>query len=262
MALSVTAGGTGASNTSSSTLAFNCGLTVAAGDLIVVVVGADNNGSSGARSISSITTAVGNVFPWTRTATTTVENWIINALSDPGAAAAGATLTIATSIATASMSTTDQITVNFSPATTAKAAHAYKVSGLTSGKVWDFSFGANAASNAAATANPTQTTAASVAVGDITFGGVGAESSGAVTGDSDTTNGSWSSAVTTQSGGTMLVTSQYKIQATAASTQTYNITLASSDHARGVLIVGERDPRWNAPTVRAMRAAAVAGNAW
>lgn len=261
MALAVTAGGTGASNTSTATLAFNCGLTVAVDDLIVVVVGADNNGTSGARSIASITTGVGNVFPWTRTATTNSEGWIINELSDPGAAAAGATLTIATCIAQAAMSTTDQITVNFSPNTTAKSAHCYKVT-KDAAKVWDFSFGCNAASNAAATANPTQSTAASVAVGDCTFGACGAESSAAGTGDADATNGSWSALVSTASGGTMRCYSQYKIQTTAASTQTWDLTLAASDHARGVLVVGERDPRWDGPALAAIRAAAVHGNMW
>lgn len=227
MTLAVTAGGTGASNTSTATLAFNCGLTVAVGDLIVVIAGNDNAGSGGARSLTSITTGVGNTFTFQ-----------IDALRDPGAANAGAQLVIATSVATASMTSTDQITCNYSPNTTAKSAQAYKVT-KDAANDWSIPL-AGTTSTQANTANPTITTSANVIVADMVVAGVGAESTAAGTGDADTTNGTWSALVSTASGGTMRTYSQYKVQTTADSTQAFTLTLAAADHAVGILVLGER----------------------
>jgi hypothetical protein len=155
------------------------------------------------------------------------------------------------------MSATDQITVNYSPNTTAKSSHCYKVT-KAADMVWCWPTGST--SNNDSGANPSLATTANVAVGDVTFGAIGRESSGTPSGDGDTTNGSWSAIVTTQSGGTMLCASQYKIQTTTASTQTLDVTLADSDGCIAVYVIGERSPR--AANVVVMRPSAQRASNW
>ena len=80
------------------------------------------------------------------------------------------------------------------------------------------------------TATPTITTT-SIPVGDIVIGCAGGEGNSTRTGDADTTNGTWSTAQQVGFGTTtsaQQVISQFKVQTTTASTQTYNPTFATS----------------------------------
>lgn len=223
MALTITAAGTGNSTTSSATLAFDCGASFAVGDMVVVCVSADNNGSGGATSLSSVTDAQGNTYTQR-----------VNNTQDPGAAAAGQTLGIYTAIVTTALVTTDDITVNFSPNTAAKAALVWKVvAGAT-----EFPKFVAAGSTAAATASPT-TGAVSVNSGDVIIGALARESNSTVTADADTTNGNWSTQVsvagnTGTNATSSQITSQWKV-VTATGNQTYNPTATSADLVIGYI---------------------------
>jgi len=221
--VTVTAAGTGNSATSTATLAFNCGDSFAIGDVIVVQIAADNNGASGVTSLTSVTDAKSHTYV------------LGQRTLDPGAAAAGQTNGIAYTKVTTAMITTDQITVNFSPNTTAKAAVVWKLSPgigyriITPTAVAVFEAGA-------ATGTPSITTS-SIPIGDVVIAGLAVESNGAVTADADSTNGVWSAQATaTGNTGTLLTSSRIASQAkivTATATQTYNPTLTSADCIAG-----------------------------
>lgn len=217
MALTISNAGTNNSTTSSGTLVIS-GVTASVGDWLVVIIGADNAGGSGANSISSVTDAEGNTY----TSRATL-------LQDPGAADEGATLSIFTAEITSALSL-DDVTVNFSPNTTSKTAVVY----LVEPDVGDtITFRASGAGAAGATGNGTaQSVITSVTNGDTIFGGVACETNAAITADSDTTNGSWSTAYTntadTGSAGTsMAVSAQWKTVSSTGN-QTYNTSTGSS----------------------------------
>ena len=85
-----------------------------------------------------------------------------------------------------------------------------------------------------ATAASAGATAAGIVAGDLVLGHIANETRGTITGDSDTTNGSWSTQVTHRSAtsGTdsacVSVAGQYKI-ATATGAQTYNVTAVAAE---------------------------------
>jgi hypothetical protein len=217
--LTVTAAGTGNSAASSTTLAFNSGGDFQVGDGIVVVISADNNGASGISSLSSVTDAKGNTYT------------LLQATYDPGAAAAGQTIGIAFAKITTALILTDQITVNFSPATVAKAAVCYNLRpGI--GYVLQSTVVASGFGAGSGTGTPT-ITSSSIALGDCIIAALAVESNAAVTADADTTNGSWSAQATaTGNTGTVATSSRIATQSkivTAAGTQTYNPTLTSAD---------------------------------
>jgi hypothetical protein len=220
----VTTEGSGNSATSTATLAFDCGDSFAAGDIIVVCISCDNAGGSGATSLSSVTDAGGNVYE------------LLQATYDPVGASAGQTVGIAWARITTALITTDDVTINFSPNTTSKAAVVFKLdpdTGITLQKVTS---GFTAGS---ATGTPTVTTA-SVAIGDVVIAALAAESNATVTQDGDSTNGAWGTQITATgntgtSGTSSRVAAQHKI-VTATATQTYNPTLTSCDNILGWII--------------------------
>jgi len=220
--ISIIQAGSGNSATSTTTLAFNCGQNFAIGDVILVCISADNNGASGATSLTSVTDVKGHTYT------------LVQATYDPGAAAAGQTLGFGYTKVTTAMITTDQITVNFSPATTAKAAVVYKLHPNFSIKKIRMpasgtggTFGAGSA-----TGTPTITTS-SISAGNIFVGALAVESNAAVTADADTSNGAWTTQHTaTGSTGTAATSSRIAAQGkvvTGTATQTYNPTLTSAD---------------------------------
>ena len=225
MTIAASVTNSGGSNTSSATHVVTAGAAFAVGDYVVVCIGADNNGSNGANSISSVTDAAGNTYTLAGS----------GRLNDPGAAAAGVSTRIYYAKVTTALASGDNITVNYSPNTTAKSVAVWKVT-VAAGKVLSFIAEDGVTG---ATANPSRTTP-SITNGDLIVAALGAESSGTVTGDSDTTNGNWSSATTAQSGGTMLVSTQAKV-VTATATQTYNVTLTAADWAISIAQFREAD---------------------
>jgi hypothetical protein len=90
-----------------------------------------------------------------------------------------------------------------------------------------------------------QGTSAIINIGDMIFATNGAESADTYTGDSDTTNGTWS---TKQSIGTgtgasgMSTMSQYKIQTTVPSIQTYDPVITIADNATAMMALTEVPP--------------------
>src|SRR5262245_36693521 len=84
MALTISDAGNGNSTSSGATLSTGATVTASIGDWLVAVVAADNNGTSGVSSISSVTDSQGNT--WTQRA-------LINRTAG-GVAADGATLGI------------------------------------------------------------------------------------------------------------------------------------------------------------------------
>jgi hypothetical protein len=232
VALTVTARGTGTHNTGATSLVpGGRTATLAVGSMGVLCIALDNAGSGGATTAapSSWTDAKGNV--WTRRQ---------NALYDNGAASAGIEFAIYTAPITTALLTSDAGTMTWdaSASVTAKAWTWYEVIPSAGGTVV-YSTGGNIAGATAANAS---VTTASVPVGDAVIAGYFAENVNAVTGDSDTTNGTWQAQQTATVGsGTsgVRIATQSKVQTTAASTQSYDVTVASQDRIAGYVLIGE-----------------------
>lgn len=227
MALTISNVATAASTTSGATLDIT-GVTASVGDWLVLAVAADNAGTSGASSLStSITDAAGNV--WTHRATTNY--------TPGGAAGDGTTLGIFTAEVTHALSSAT-LTVNFSPNTTAKAAALKKVVPGAGEIVVFHSVGSGATGNGTSFAAPT----VSVDALHTIFGWTALESTSIGSNDSDTTNGSWSSAQTAAASTGTAATSQYLAgqhkTVTASGSQTYDTTAGNArDWAANYLIL-------------------------
>lgn len=225
MALTISQAGSGNSTTSSATLAVTLTQSFAVGDMVVVCIASDNNGTNGADSVTSVTDSKSHTY------TVRAEQ-----NNDPGADAAGASVNIYTTIVTTAMTTSDVVTANFSPNTSSKAM-----------VIWGVAPGAGErptyVSNGGTTNNGTDPalTSTSIASGDAVIYALAAETQATLTGDSDTTRGSWSTlhtsvANTGTNGTSMLVGSQYKV-VNAVGTQSWNTTLNTSDWAISYIIL-------------------------
>lgn len=235
MALTVSNAGSGSSGTSTATLAFNSGATWSQGDMVVVCIATDNNGTNGATSLSSVTDAKSHTYTQ-RTAI----------LNDPGAAAAGVECAIYTAtVGAAGMATTDQITINFSPNTTCKLAYVYKVSGSTGTPTF-----ASAETGWTGRTNSVTVTTASVPDTYCLVMARAHEYNQTGTGDSDTTNGNWSTLRAAGVGGTfesgMSLRTQTKV-VTATGTQAWTTAPGtSSDYAIAGIQISEQATTHNA----------------
>ena len=225
MALTISQAGSNNSTTSTATLVVTLTQSVSVGDMLVVCIAADNQGSAGAASISSVTDSKSHTY----TSRASQNN-------DPGAANAGATVAIFVAPITTAMTTSDTVTINFSPNTTSKAAVIWEVvAGAT-----EFPKYLSNGGTTGSTANPSLAST-SISSGDAVIYALAAESNATLTGDSDTTNGSWSTLYTTAgntgtSATSMTVGSQYKVT-TGTGTQTWNTTLTSSDWGISYIVV-------------------------
>lgn len=229
MALTVTSRGTGTHNTGATTLVpGGRSATLAVGSLGVLAIAVDNAGASGAAVIAptSWTDAKGNV--WTRQ---------ISALYDNGAASAGIEMAIYTAPITVALLTTDAGTITWlSGSPVAKAWTWYEVIPAANSEAVYLTGG----SIAGATAANAAVTTASIAVGDAVIAGYFSENVAAVTGDSDTTNGTWTAQQTATIGSTtsgVRIATQQKVQTTAASTQSYDVTVNSQDRIAGYIAI-------------------------
>jgi hypothetical protein len=229
MALTITDAGNGNSTSSSASLSTGSTITASVADWLVAVPAADNNGTNGAASLTSVTDSQGNT--WKQRA-------LIN--QDPGAAAAGATLGIYVCEGVTNALSSGTVTANFSPNTASKAIQVYRVQ-PGAGEVVQF-----VASDTTGSAGSTTThSAATVSVTqDDTIIGCAAVETGtpSVTGDSDTTNGSWSTVLirvanTGTDSTSMNSVSQYKT-VTATGNQSWACTTGSArNSARSYLIL-------------------------
>ncbi len=214
MALTGTDRGTGTHNSSSNTLSVVPGSNLTAGAWAVLVVAMDNPTSG--TDISGVTDTKNNV-------------WTIRQLPlvDPGAAAAGQQGCIATTSQNSGVLTTsDTITVAHGTQT-AKSWTLMEVTAASANAIGYVT--GNIGTSGTGTTSPTITTG-TIPVGDMVIGCVCIEAgtTQTVTGDADTTNGSWSARQIAQIGTTTsgsCVTSQRKVQTTTGSAQTYNPTL-------------------------------------
>ncbi len=234
MALTVTSRGTGTHNTGATTLVpGGRTATLAAGSMGVLAIALDNAGAGGATAAapSSWTDAKGNVWTLRPAASGVFDN---------GAASAGIEMAWYTAPITVALLTTDLGTITWvagvSPV--AKAWTWYEVI-PGAGATVSYSTGGQIAG--ATAANATVVTA-SVAVGNAVIAGYFAEGVAAVTGDSDTTNGTWAAQQTTTIGATtsgVRIATQQKVQTTTPSTQSYDVTVASQDRIAGYIMLAE-----------------------
>jgi hypothetical protein len=229
MALTISQAGSGNSTSSSATLAVTLTQSFAVGDMVVVCIASDNNGTDGVDSVSSVTDSKSHTY------TLRVER-----NNDPGAAAAGASVNIYTAIVTTAMTTSDVVTTNFSPNTASKAV-----------VIWEVAPGAGETptfvSNGSTTGdrNPALTSS-SINSGNAVIYAIAAESRSTLTGDSDTTRGSWSALYTTAADtGTnstsMRVGSQHKV-VNATGTQAWSGTINDCDFALAYIILNPAGP--------------------
>jgi hypothetical protein len=194
------------------TLVTGATYTVTANDFVVVIVACPNSGASGAAPTITVDDSDG--------LNTYTERKILN--RDPGAAGDGTTLGIFTSTITDAV-TNGTVTVTLSDAAGSKTVQIYRIRPATNEVISYSSAGVGSTGNANSF---TGASAVSVTNGDIIFGCVSLEDNGACTGDSDTTNGSWSTIVTriADNGSDTNSTtqgSQYK-QVTATGNQTWS----------------------------------------
>lgn len=220
MALTGSFRGTGTHNTAASSFDLspvtNFANATSAG---VLVISVDNSqGGGAAHNTFTVTDSLGNT--WTRVA---------DPLYDPGSASAGVEGAMFFSdLAQGLPQTTDTITVTFGTNVTAKAWVLWEI---VSSNGTGVQFVTGNKNTGAATATPTVTTG-TLEVDNIVVCGLFNErgTDQTVTGDSDTTNGTWSSNRTTEIGSTtsgQTVASQVKT-ITSQGTVTYNPTLGVS----------------------------------
>lgn len=237
IAVAAKAGATSTTSSGSLSVAVPSDTNSASNRFIVVVIAADNSVSGGA------TTSITGVSDSSTNPSSNTYTMRYNAIYDPGTTSAGCNVAIYTAPVTGSLVYgDDSISVGFSPNTTSKCMYYYVVTGDGTGTL---TIGSGANGTGAATGSPTITTS-SIPSGAVVFGQGAAESNSGFTGDSDTTNGSWSTAQNqTANTGTLLtsmtLTSQYKI-VTAAGTQTYNPTRTSADCILNWLCIYEDIP--------------------
>lgn len=244
MALTVTSRGTGTHNTGATTLVPDGRTaTLAAGSLGVLCIAVDNEGTGGSTLIApaSWTDAKGNT--WANR---------INALYDNGAASAGIEMVFYTAPITVALLTTDAGTITWggSKSPVAKAWTWYEV--IPSAGTAVYSTGG---SIAGATAANAQVVTSTVPVGDAVIAGYFSENVAAVTGDSDSTNGSWTAQQTTTVGTTtsgVRIATQQKVQTTTASTQSYDVTVNSQDRIAGYILLHELNNITVTPTTLAL----------
>ena len=234
MALTVTSRGTGTHNTGATTLVpGGRSATLAVGSMGVLCIALDNAGGAGDVLIApdSWTDAKGNV--WTLRPAA-------NALFDNGAASAGIEMAIYTAPITVALLTTDLGTMTWKTGASpvAKAWTWYEV--IPSGaNTVAYSTGGTIAG--ATAANATVVTA-SVPVGDAVIAGYFSENVAAVTGDADSTNGTWAAQQTATIGTTtsgVRIATQQKVQTTTPSTQSYDVTVTSQDRIAGYIMLHE-----------------------
>lgn len=230
-AITIVSSGSLGSNSGGTTLGIPVGTVLTVGSMGVVCVAADNAGTGGSvKNFGTASDTVGNT--WTLQ---------FDLIYDPGAANAGVEVGCWTAPITTQNSLS--VTVNFLSSVTAKSGNLYKVT-ASGGNVVQYVSGTakcDACTSGQTSGTPNIVTD-TMNVGDGVIAVLGAESSAAVTGDADTTNGSWSSADTTQSGGTMLISSQFKVQTTTSSTQSYDPTLTSCDWQTAYVHLKEAAP--------------------
>ena len=207
----------------------------AVGDVLVVAMAYDNSGGGGADPIGAPVIT-----------TTPILGSLLSTQSghnDPGAASAGlATKVVAYAIANALSSGTN-VNISWTGTVVVRAIVLVKVSSNSGGAVAYRTSSGATGTNYVASAAPALTTP-SVNNGELVLCWAGHEYGAAITGDADTTNGTWSSIIAAFTGSTtsgMSMGVQGKV-VTATATQAFNPTGTTSDWIAGALIFSETLP--------------------
>lgn len=218
MALSVSQIANGNSTTSSATLVVTLTTSVAVNDAIVVSVSARPAGTSGAISISSVTDSKSNKYD------------LIRSVRSQGTGNTGASVAMFYAVATTAMTTSDTITINFSPNTTEKAVLVHKIT-AGANNVATVKFSATTAGGGLVT-TLSRNMGGTLATNDLAFGLIAIRNNGTITGDTDTTRGTWAAIVVEKADtGTASTSAQIGIQTkvvTSGGTQTMDTTFPSS----------------------------------
>ncbi len=220
MALSITQAGTGNSTTSGTTFSVTPTVSFAVNDTVVLCSAHDNR-VSGSPYISSVTDSQGNTY-----------SLAAGNKTQGGSTADRATVAIYWCNVTTALSTSDTITITFNGSLAAKAVVLYKISAASNKK---------ASLRLAASATPIPATtnfsggSPTIINGEAFIRALAIEDSQTVTGDSDTTRGSWSAAYSATAVGasataSMQIFTQTKI-VTANGIQTWDVTFTSADTA-------------------------------
>jgi hypothetical protein len=221
MAATITdlAGGTSTSSSSSYTSAATVTATAADRDWLVVIVGVAN---SGTLNLSSVTDSAGNTY--TERATRQYTPF-------PGI---GGCFGVYTTEVTSDI-TNGQVTVNLSSSSANKAVQVYRFRPGTG----EFASYIEGATFAGSTATSHSVPSISVTDADTIFCFAGISDDSTWTGDSDTTNGSWSTLVTRIAASAtpdVNLSSQYKT-VTATGNQTWTVTGPSRPGVPGYIIL-------------------------
>lgn len=256
MALSFTNRGIWTHNTLALTATCSPASNFVAGSTAAIAIAADNNAAGGTpNNITNVTDSLGNT--WSVAPNSAV-------VFDPGAAAAGVQGSIwVTEMNAGVILTSTVITITFGTTTQAKSGTLTQVT-PAAGKI------ARCSSGGAKAAGATATAATSGATGTINIGQgllvaiyIEAGTTQTCTGDSDTTNGTWSALQYAEIGSTTsgsCCASQAKVQTTANSTQTYDCTLGiSSDYHASWAIFSEVDAAINVTPTAALATMVAAG---
>jgi hypothetical protein len=206
---------------------------IASGSIGVLAMSCDNSGSGGATKVlpNTFTDSQGNT--WTQRLT---------AIEDPGVANAGVEVALYTGAITTPLSNVDTLNITYDAGVTVPTRNAtvYEFTG-------SYSFIASAAAAGQNATTAPSVTSSSITSGDVIIGIVGAEGIDTFTGDSDTSNGNWSTMASVQAstGATSAtaLASQYKT-VNGTGTQTYNPTLGTASDA----IAGWMQIRQSSPT--------------
>jgi len=223
--LTVTARGSGNNNTAGTSLVCTptSNMGVSGNNMGVLVISADNVAASGACcgiSSTTVTDSAGNT--WTKQ---------LNKVYDPGAASAGVEMAIFTAPMPNGLSTSQNVTITFAASATAKTYAFWEVAAGTGNAANFVSAAASCDNCTTGQTGTTQTfTTVSLTLGDAVIAVMTCEGNPTFTADSDTTNGSWSSAQTNTAGsagtGNGIIT-QAKV-VNNAGTQTYDTSTSSS----------------------------------
>lgn len=211
----------GTSKTSNTTVTATLAALVASGNLLVISIGMDNLGTF-TPTVSSVSKPGGETNSWAKLASHSASSLTA------AAAVVGELWAIRT---TQSWASATVVTVTISSAVTAKATTLLEFSGVTA-TLRTVGGGGSSTAGIPAANMPTGSQQTGT-VGDLVVGFGTFEQAAAVTGDADTTNGSWSTATTsfTTGGGTATNVSaitQYKVL-TASGLQIYEPTGTSTD---------------------------------
>lgn len=236
MALTYQSAGTAAAASGASPTVIATTTALAVGDYLLIVMAYDNSGGGGADPLSTSFTPT----PAAGALSTIVTAITQNGANDPSTASSGVDTRYQGYTVTSAIASGTNISIAWSGTVVVRAFVMVKVTSNAGGAVTHRTSGPLGATLVVASAAPSLTTP-SVNSGELVLCFVGHENGANITGDADTTNGSWGTMVTTFNG-TGLAGMAAGIQGkvvTATGTQTFNPTGTSSDWVLGYSIFTE-----------------------